>query len=92
MESKDLLVLVLLIELVDTVQLIDAIMMFLQLSHLLPLAMVMLFDFQDRGFVKRERASREDVEPLPEVRDLEESLQRLCVYSFEVVQSGKVLL
>ncbi|XP_070847861.1 putative methyltransferase NSUN7 [Chaetodon trifascialis] len=42
-------------------------------SDLLPLAMVMLFDFQDRRFLLRERPSKES---LQEVRDLESSLQR----------------
>nr|XP_046269946.1 putative methyltransferase NSUN7 isoform X2 [Scatophagus argus] len=45
-------------------------------SDLLPLAMVMLFDFQDRGFLLRELSSKEGEEPLLEVRDLEKSLQR----------------
>lgn len=49
---------------------------FLQSGHLLSLAMVMLLDFQDRGFVRRDRASREDEELLQEVRDLEDSLHR----------------
>lgn len=73
--------------------LIDTIMMFFQSSHSLPLAMVMLFDFQDRGFVRRDRASKEDEEPLPEVRDLEESLQRLFARSrsFDLVK-GEMLL
>lgn len=67
-------------------QLIHTVTMFFQSSHSLPLAMVMLFDFQDRGFVRRDRASKEDEEPLEEVRDLEERLQRLNV---QVVGSRK---
>ncbi|KAI3353199.1 hypothetical protein L3Q82_019756, partial [Scortum barcoo] len=43
-------------------------------SDLLPLAMVMLFDFQDRRFLLR--SPREGEEPLQEVRELESSLQR----------------
>ncbi|XP_068447919.1 putative methyltransferase NSUN7 [Clinocottus analis] len=44
---------------------------------LLPLAMVMLFDFQDRRFLTRDhRSAKEEEEPLQEVRDLECSLQR----------------
>ncbi|XP_073321031.1 putative methyltransferase NSUN7 [Pagrus major] len=43
---------------------------------LLPLAMVMLFDFQDRRFFVRERSSKEGEEPLQEVRGLESSLHR----------------
>lgn len=70
-------------------QLIDTIMVFFQFSQSLPLAMVMLFDFQDRGFVKRDHSTKEEEEPMQEVRDLEESLQRLCVCVFEVVRSGK---
>ncbi|XP_051241955.1 putative methyltransferase NSUN7 isoform X2 [Dicentrarchus labrax] len=45
-------------------------------SDLLPLAMVMLFDFQDRRFLSHERSSKEAEEPLQEVRDLQGSLQR----------------
>ncbi|XP_038569632.1 putative methyltransferase NSUN7 [Micropterus salmoides] len=45
-------------------------------GDLLPLAMVMLFDFQDRRFLLRERSTKEGEEPLQEVRDLEGSLQR----------------
>ncbi|KAK9540188.1 hypothetical protein VZT92_002657 [Zoarces viviparus] len=45
-------------------------------GDLLPLAMVMLFDFQDRRFLPRERSMKEGEEPLQEVRDLEGSLQR----------------
>ncbi|XP_050926588.1 putative methyltransferase NSUN7 [Lates calcarifer] len=43
---------------------------------LLPLAMVMLFDLQDRRFLLRERSTMEGEEPLQEVRDLESSLHR----------------
>ncbi|XP_031141612.2 putative methyltransferase NSUN7 [Sander lucioperca] len=45
-------------------------------SDLLPLAMVMLFDFQDRRFLLRERSTKEGEELFQEVRDLESSLQR----------------
>ncbi|KAM4595690.1 putative methyltransferase NSUN7 [Fundulus diaphanus] len=45
-------------------------------SDLLPLAMVMLFDFQDRKFQLRRRPAEGDQEAVPEVRDLEKSLQR----------------
>ncbi|KAM9363709.1 putative methyltransferase NSUN7 [Symphorus nematophorus] len=45
-------------------------------SDLLPLAMVMLFDFQDRRFLLREHSLKEREEPLQEVRDLESSLLR----------------
>ncbi|XP_074486191.1 putative methyltransferase NSUN7 isoform X1 [Sebastes fasciatus] len=45
-------------------------------ADLLPLATVMLFDFQDRRFLLRERSTKEGEEPLREVRDLESSLQR----------------
>ncbi|XP_032391380.1 putative methyltransferase NSUN7 [Etheostoma spectabile] len=45
-------------------------------SDLLPLAMVMLFDFQDRRFLLRERSTKEGEELFQEVRDLENSLQR----------------
>uniref|UniRef100_A0A3P8TS31 SAM-dependent MTase RsmB/NOP-type domain-containing protein n=1 Tax=Amphiprion percula TaxID=161767 RepID=A0A3P8TS31_AMPPE len=46
-------------------------------SDLLPLAMVMLFDFQDRRFLLCERSTKEGQEAIQEVRDLEKSLQRL---------------
>ncbi|KAK2817031.1 hypothetical protein Q5P01_025222 [Channa striata] len=45
-------------------------------SDLLPLAMVMLFDFQDRRFLLREHSTQEEEEPLPDVRDLESSLYK----------------
>ncbi|KAM7394255.1 hypothetical protein PAMP_021068 [Pampus punctatissimus] len=45
-------------------------------GDLLPLAMVMLFDFQDRRFLLRERSTREGGELHQEVRDLESSLHR----------------
>ncbi|XP_034401960.1 putative methyltransferase NSUN7 [Cyclopterus lumpus] len=45
-------------------------------GDLLPLAMVMLFDFQDRRFLTHDRSAKEGEEPLQEVRDLEHSLQR----------------
>ncbi|KAM6941647.1 putative methyltransferase NSUN7 [Lycodopsis pacificus] len=45
-------------------------------GDLLPLAMVMLFDFQDRRFLLRECSTKEGEAPLQEVRDLEGSLQR----------------
>ncbi|XP_033949546.1 putative methyltransferase NSUN7 [Pseudochaenichthys georgianus] len=45
-------------------------------SDLLPLAMVMLFDFQDRRFLSRERLTKEEKGPFQEVRDLETSLHR----------------
>ncbi|XP_069553253.1 putative methyltransferase NSUN7 [Brachyistius frenatus] len=45
-------------------------------SDLLPLAMVMLFDFQERRFVLCEHTTREGQEAVQEVRDLERSLQR----------------
>ncbi|KAK5926671.1 hypothetical protein CgunFtcFv8_022222 [Champsocephalus gunnari] len=45
-------------------------------SDLLPLAMVMLFDFQDRRFLSRERLTKEEMGPFQEVRDLETSLHR----------------
>ncbi|XP_022614191.1 putative methyltransferase NSUN7 [Seriola dumerili] len=45
-------------------------------ADLLPLAMVMLFDLQDRRFLLRERSTKEGEEPLQEVRDLETSLHR----------------
>ncbi|XP_059191465.1 putative methyltransferase NSUN7 [Centropristis striata] len=45
-------------------------------SDLLPLAMVMLFDFQDRRFLIHERSTKDGEEPLQEVRDLESSLHR----------------
>ncbi|XP_028284194.1 putative methyltransferase NSUN7 [Parambassis ranga] len=43
---------------------------------LLPLAMVMLFDFQDRKFLLSERPTKEDQEVIQEVRDLESSMKR----------------
>lgn len=52
----------------------------LQSSDLLPLAMVMLFDFQDRKFLLHERSTKEGEESVPEVRALEGSLHR-CVCS-----------
>ncbi|CAB1436941.1 unnamed protein product [Pleuronectes platessa] len=45
-------------------------------ADLLPLAMVMLFDFQDRKFTLREQTSKELEEPLQEVRELERSLYK----------------
>lgn len=48
----------------------------LQSSDLLPLAMVMLFDFQDRKFLWRKRSPEEGEERPQEVRDLESSLQK----------------
>ncbi|XP_071359781.1 putative methyltransferase NSUN7 [Trachinotus anak] len=45
-------------------------------TDLLPLAMVMLFDLQDRRFLLRERSTKQGEEPLQEVRDLESSLHR----------------
>ncbi|XP_008290654.1 putative methyltransferase NSUN7 [Stegastes partitus] len=45
-------------------------------SDLLPLAMVMLFDFQDRRFLMCERSTKEGQEVIQEVRDMEKSLQR----------------
>ncbi|MEQ2175048.1 hypothetical protein GOODEAATRI_014236, partial [Goodea atripinnis] len=45
-------------------------------SDLLPLAMVMLFDFQDRKFLLRRGPTEGEQEAIPEVRDLEKSLQR----------------
>lgn len=50
----------------------------LQSSSLLPLAMVMLFDFQDRKFVLYKCLPKEVEQPLQEVRNMESSLQR-CV-------------
>ncbi|KAM3622583.1 uncharacterized protein V6R79_000679 [Siganus canaliculatus] len=44
-------------------------------DDLLPLVMVMLFDFQDRSFLLR--SSKEKAELLQEVRDLEQSLYRV---------------
>ncbi|TNM86106.1 hypothetical protein fugu_008377 [Takifugu bimaculatus] len=44
-------------------------------SNMLPLAMVMLFDFQERKFMPRKCSAKED-EPLQEVRNIESSLQR----------------
>ncbi|KAE8300159.1 putative methyltransferase NSUN7 [Larimichthys crocea] len=46
-------------------------------SDLLPLAMVMLFDFQDRKFLWRKRSPEEGEERPQEVRDLESSLQNV---------------
>lgn len=46
-----------------------------QASNMLPLAMVMLFDFQERKFMPRKCSTKED-EPLQEVRNMESSLQR----------------
>lgn len=48
----------------------------LQSSDLLPLAMVMLFDFQDRRFLLRKRSTEEEEEAHREVRDLESRLHR----------------
>ncbi|XP_030583056.1 putative methyltransferase NSUN7 [Archocentrus centrarchus] len=45
-------------------------------DDLLPLAMVMLFDFQDRRFVSCERPTIKGQETIQEVRNLERSLQR----------------
>ncbi|XP_070783238.1 putative methyltransferase NSUN7 [Enoplosus armatus] len=45
-------------------------------GDLLPLAMVMLFDFQDRRFLLREHSTKEGEEPVQEVRDMESSLHR----------------
>ncbi|XP_034438377.1 putative methyltransferase NSUN7 [Hippoglossus hippoglossus] len=45
-------------------------------ADLLPLAMVMLFDFQDRKFMLREQTAKELEEPLQEVRELERSLYK----------------
>ncbi|XP_044201456.1 putative methyltransferase NSUN7 [Thunnus albacares] len=45
-------------------------------GNMLPLALVMLFDFQDRRFLLRERSTTEGEEPHHEVRDLESSLYR----------------
>ncbi|XP_062243587.1 putative methyltransferase NSUN7 isoform X2 [Platichthys flesus] len=45
-------------------------------ADLLPLAMVMLFDFQDRKFTMREQTSTELEEPLQEVRELERNLYK----------------
>ncbi|XP_029987848.1 LOW QUALITY PROTEIN: putative methyltransferase NSUN7 [Sphaeramia orbicularis] len=45
-------------------------------TDMLPLAMVMLFDFQDRKFLLRQCSTKEGQEPLQEVRDLESSLRR----------------
>nr|XP_040042321.1 putative methyltransferase NSUN7 isoform X1 [Gasterosteus aculeatus aculeatus] len=42
----------------------------------LPLAMVMLFDYQDRRFFSRKRSATEEEQPSQEVRDMEGSLQR----------------
>ncbi|XP_015799072.3 putative methyltransferase NSUN7 [Nothobranchius furzeri] len=45
-------------------------------GDLLPLAMVMLFDFQDRKFVLHKRPTEDDQEAIQAVRDLERSLQK----------------
>ncbi|XP_061575177.1 putative methyltransferase NSUN7 [Cololabis saira] len=45
-------------------------------SDLLPLAMVMLFDFQDRKFLLRKRPAKEGQEVIQEVKELENSLQK----------------
>ncbi|XP_040002785.1 putative methyltransferase NSUN7 [Xiphias gladius] len=45
-------------------------------ADLLPLAMVMLFDLQDRRFLLRELSTGEREKPMQEVRDLESSLHR----------------
>ncbi|KAM4583842.1 putative methyltransferase NSUN7 isoform 1-T1 [Odontesthes bonariensis] len=45
-------------------------------SDLLPLAMVMLFDFQDRKFQPHKRSTQEGRETIQEVRDLDRSLQK----------------
>ncbi|KAF7651251.1 hypothetical protein LDENG_00113560 [Lucifuga dentata] len=45
-------------------------------DDLLPLAMVMLFDFQDRRFLLREHPAKEGEELQQEVRDLESGLYR----------------
>nr|XP_019955866.1 PREDICTED: putative methyltransferase NSUN7 [Paralichthys olivaceus] len=45
-------------------------------ADLLPLVMVMLFDFQDRKFMLREQTTKEQEEPLQEVRELERSLYK----------------
>ncbi|XP_008411441.1 putative methyltransferase NSUN7 isoform X2 [Poecilia reticulata] len=45
-------------------------------SDLLPLAMVMLYDFQDRRFLLRRRPAEGEQVVVAEVRDLEKSLQR----------------
>ncbi|XP_007551956.1 putative methyltransferase NSUN7 isoform X1 [Poecilia formosa] len=45
-------------------------------SDLLPLAMVMLYDFQDRRFLLRRRPAEGEHVVVAEVRDLEKSLQR----------------
>ncbi|XP_068178462.1 putative methyltransferase NSUN7 [Antennarius striatus] len=45
-------------------------------SDLLPLAMVMLFDYQDRRFLPRKHSSQEEEETLQEVRDLERKMLR----------------
>lgn len=50
----------------------------LQSTDLLPLAMVMLFDLQDRRFVMREQSMKNQEKSLQDVRDLESSLHR-CV-------------
>lgn len=48
----------------------------LQSTDMLPLAMVMLFDFQDRKFLLRQGSATEGQERLQEVRELENSLRR----------------
>ncbi|XP_041837880.1 putative methyltransferase NSUN7 [Melanotaenia boesemani] len=45
-------------------------------SDLLPLAMVMLFDFQDRKFLPLKQSLQEGQETIQEVRDLDRSLQK----------------
>ncbi|XP_068607131.1 putative methyltransferase NSUN7 [Brachionichthys hirsutus] len=45
-------------------------------GELLPLAMVMLFDFQDRRFSPRKHSSQEGEETLQEVRDMESKMLR----------------
>ncbi|XP_032417780.1 putative methyltransferase NSUN7 isoform X1 [Xiphophorus hellerii] len=45
-------------------------------SDLLPLAMVMLYDFQDRRFLLRRRPAEGEQKAVAEVRDLEKCLQR----------------
>ncbi|XP_043970066.1 putative methyltransferase NSUN7 isoform X1 [Gambusia affinis] len=45
-------------------------------SDLLPLAMVMLYDFQDRRFLLRRHPAEGEQEVVAEVRDLEKCLQR----------------
>lgn len=63
----------------------------LQSSDLLPLAMVMLFDFQDRRFLLCERSTKEGEEPIAEVRALESSLHRcVCVPSVKCLFNDAV--